>query len=353
MGLDRHCRRFLVGVGFLVAAASGCGEDPRPSFPAEDYRLDPVPPPAGRLIGVNYSHHAFESCSWEGSGLLVSYHEGETARRVHDQLRRMRERGLHSLRLLVWHMTDIPRQRWGVVPSRGGRLGRPYRSNFIAVLSEARRYGFDRLTVSFAPQWTNSPLRDNYDPAKLDENWRFIRDVRALALEHGPAEVRFDLLNEGAPSDHLPPRIRNQLRDYVAEVWGRYASAYGTADATVSVIAPRDARDRGNRLANVVDIFEAAGHGQPGWYEVHLNFAPDEVRFGLAAVDSVLTARGRAVPLVIGETSYGDSAVAARISEFLRGSERPLEEIIQWVSAAGDSCAVSPPYGAGPFARLR
>ncbi|MDX1578043.1 MAG: hypothetical protein R3266_06145 [Gemmatimonadota bacterium] len=339
----------LLSLVFAVLAAACESGAERPRFDAEDYELSRPPPAGPRLAGANYTHHSFEDCSWEGSGLLTSYHRADVAERVHRQLRHMRESGIGSLRLLIWHMTDIPRQRWGVVPSRGGRLGQPYRDNLIALVTEIRRFGFERLTISFSPQWTNSPLRDNYDPRRLDENWSFIRDVRDLVTEHGPAETAFDLLNEGAPSDHLPAVVQKRMTEYIGRLWDRYAAQYGIGDVGISVIAPRDSRDRGHRLANLLDLYEEAGHGQPRSYEVHLNFAPAEVLFGLSAVDSVLSSRGLDGPLVIGEISYGDSAVAASVGAFLSDSPRPLREILQWVAAIGDSCPVSPPYVPGPY----
>ena len=113
------------------------------------------PPP---LIGANYTHYANASCSLEGTGIVGHYNELGVRRRVQAQLAAMRAAGIESLRLLLWHMTDPAGAGWGVVSSRDGRLGELDRSNLIRYLRDVRRAGFERLTVSFGPMWTNSPF---------------------------------------------------------------------------------------------------------------------------------------------------------------------------------------------------
>lgn len=322
------------------------------SFPESDYAAVPAAMRTEPLVGTNYTHHSFERCSWTGNGILHTYHRPDVAERVHTQLGRMREEGIGSLRLIVWHMRDVAGQHWGVVPSRGGRLPEPFRSNLVGYLSEVRRWGFQRLTVSFSPQWANSPLRDNYDPERFEENWAFIRDVRALALEHGPADVRFDLVNEGAPSAHAPAAQRVRMGRYVRDLWGRWVDAYGPDHATVSVIAPEGPHDRGRRLESLLEQLGASGAPLPSWFEVHLNYAAEGVAWGLHGIDSVLTARGLDQPITIGETSYDDPAVSAAIADFLARSGRPVSEVLQWIRRAGADCEVSPPYRADAYLDL-
>jgi hypothetical protein len=164
--------------------------------------------------------------------------------------------------------------------------------------------------------------------------------------------VRFDLLNEGAPSGHLPDARRDRLTSYVRDMWESYTAEFGHRDVTVSVIAPRDARDRGDRLGRLVDLIEAGGGPLPEWFEIHLNYDSAGARHGLRYADSVLTSRGLMQPLTVGETSYDDPAVAAAIGAHVRGSERPLDEIVQWYARAGADCQVAPPYRAGAYLRV-
>ena len=347
----------LAGLGILVVAVlldrTTRGDGAIPPFPGSDRGADLRSLSAGSLlVGTNYTHHSFDGCDWSGSGILASYHQTEVADEVHRHLAAMREAGIVSLRLLLWHMRDTNTQRWGVVPSRGGRLAEPYRGNLVAYLADVRRAGFSRLTISFAPQWSNNPLRAVWEPETFGENWGFVRDVRALAERFGPDDVRYDLMNEGAPSDYLEPAIRVRTTRYLQRLFSTYVDAFGAEDATISVIAPPGPWDDGNRLGNLVDLIEESGAPLPPWFELHLNDPPSGVTHGLRHSDSVLTARGLEQPLTIGEISYDDDAVAAAVQDHLDRSARPLGEVIEWYRRAGATCEVSPPFRADAYLRL-
>lgn len=317
-----------------------------PSFPDSDYASVRAPPRGALLVGTNYTHHSFEGCEASGTGILATYHEPGVASTVHGQLASMRRAGISSLRLIVWHMTDTPGQRWGVVPSRGGRLAEPYRGNLVAYLREVRRFGFARLTISFSPQSTNDPRKEVWNSGSYKENWGFIRDVRSLAKRFGPADVRYDLMNEGAPSDHAPEARRRRMSHYLERLYAAYVDAFGARDVTISVIAPRGPGDGGDRLGNLIDLLDDVGTPLPRWFEIHLNHDPAGVAHGLRYADSLLTARGLGQPLTIGETSYDDPAVAAAIRAYLTPTARPLAELVQWYRRVGAACDVSPPFRA-------
>lgn len=352
-GPGPRLRAVAGAVAFAVAVGcTGADTDPTPRFPPGDYTSLEAPVATAPLVGTNYTHHSFAGCTWDGGGILQTYRHAGVAEEVHEQMRRMRRAGVGSLRLIVWHMRDVPRQRWGVVPSRGGRLPEPFRGNLVAYLTEVRRFGFERLTISFSPQWSNNPREDNWAPARFEENWSFIRDVRALALEHGPDDLRFDLLNEGAASDHSPGERRTRVMAYVRRMWERYADTFGVEDVTVSVIAPRTPWDRGRRLENLLDTLTVGGAPPPPWIELHLNYDPGGVAWGLHYADSVLSARGLDQPLTIGETSYDDAAVADAVRAFVARSDRPVREVLQWFKRAGAECEVSPPYEVDAYRTL-
>ena len=98
----------------------------------------------------------------------------------------MRRQKLTALRLLLWHQNDPGRQDWGVIPSAGGHLGFLYRANLIAFLTDIRHAGYHQLLVSLAPMGPNDPRRPSYDPALFEQNWSFLRSVRALVKRYGP-----------------------------------------------------------------------------------------------------------------------------------------------------------------------
>src|SRR5262249_58463119 len=82
-------------------------------------------------------------------------------RLVRSQLAAMHAAGLSTIRILFWNMTDITGQDWGVLPSAGGKLVEPYRSNLIRFVSDVRAAGFMVFTVDFSPQWTNNPIGED------------------------------------------------------------------------------------------------------------------------------------------------------------------------------------------------
>lgn len=340
----------LVALVLLGLAIGGVLLDARREpFPARDYAGLPSTTAAGTLVGTNYTHTGFAKCSWEGNAVLPEYHRDEVRERVHAQLRAMRRRGVASLRTILWHMTDPGPNDWGPVPSRGGRLPEPYRTSLREYLQEVRRFGFRRLTVSLGPQYENSPVDEGYDPAKLEENRRFVEDVRPLIKRHGPADTRIDLINEGAPSDYLDPALRRQMSDYATRIYAAYGRRFGTGDATISVIGPENLGDRGNRLQNLVDALRASGQPLPRWTEVHLTYAPDVVLHGLREVARVLRRNRLPVRIVIGETSYDDPGVAAAIERF-GGARAGVEEILPWYHRPGQRCNASPPYSVAAYA---
>jgi hypothetical protein len=307
-----------------------------------------APPP---LIGANYSHFNNENCSLDDTGIVRHYDVPGVRPRVNAQLRAMRSAGIETLRLLLWHMTDVGSHRWGVVSSSGGRLSEPERSNLIRYLRDVRSAGFAQLTVSFGPMWTNSPFGQPqyvYEPSKLDENWSFIRDVRALLKRHGPTSMRIDLINEAPPSDYTPPEQHAGLRRYIAELYSRYVKAYGNEDVLVSAIAKGDP----SRFANLVQILLDTGQPLPRWFEIHPSYTAAEALQDLRAADATLAARGLSQPFVIGEEAYDDGPVAQAIAEFTRTSTRPVTEVIEWPLAADHPCdnvSVSPPYRADAY----
>jgi hypothetical protein len=290
------------------------------------------------LIGSNYAHFSLPGCDMTDHGVV---HDGaNNMPLVSAQLQAMRVAGIQTLRTIVWNMHDATGQRWGIVDSAGGKMSTQYEANFIAYLKLVRAYGFTQLSIAFGPEWVNDPISpdDPWDPTMFDENWHFIQYVRRLAKEYGPDTVHFDLINEGAPSNHWTTKSR--VESYDAQMWTNYVEAYGNSDATISVIL--DSIDM-STLSNLVDTLRATGEPMPQWYEVH-DYTGTPLQ-DLQNADSLLTSKSIDAPLVLGETFYDDAQVATAISSYMRTSSRPLLEAMAWPLARNYSCP-SPPFRA-------
>ena len=300
------------------------------------------------LIGANYSHWGMSGCDFGGTGILYLYPASGVVRR---QLAAIRAAGIETLRLLLWHMHDTTGHSWGIVSSAGGRIGGDERANLIRYLEGARATGFKRLTIAFAPEWTNSPLPADdhgYDPSLFDENWGFIRDVRGLAKQHGPPDTRFNLLNAGAPSDD--DVLRAQVVDYISRLYGRYVDAFGGEDVTVSTVVNGEA-DR-TRLFNLVSALRKSARPLPRWFELHVFNDAGQALENLRLADATLASEGLAQPMTVGDIAYDDGLFAAALRTFATTSSRPLEEALQWPLRADSPCeqmSVQAPYRADEY----
>src|SRR5262245_17271477 len=332
--------RCLVAIGLVAVACSG----------AASATSTAVAPP---LIGANYSHYANANCSLDDTGIISRYDERGVRRRVKAQLGAMHTAGIETLRLLLWHMSDASGQRWGVVSSAGGRLAEPVRSNLIRYLRDVRSAGFERFTLTFAPEWTNWPLQEPYDPATFDENWKLVEQVRPLLKRFGPPDTRIDLSNEVVPRDNWDsPTVVAQAKEYIRKMWTRYVDAFGRDDASFSIIGGNGPEDAVPRLRNLLDVLRAGGRPLPLWFDVHPPIDHDGALATLHAVDDVLKAEGLPQALVVGEEAYDDAPVARAIDEFIGSSSRRVDEVIEWPLRAGSPCkdiSVSAPYRADAY----
>jgi hypothetical protein len=341
--------RILV-IAPLVVVVEGAGA------PMQGASLTVPPPP---LIGTNYTHYALNGkCSTaspdavlNGTGIVANYTRPGVAATVSRQLAVMRARGIQSLRLIVWHQTDPGPREWGVVSSAGGRLSDRDRTGLIGYLTSARKAGFVRLTVSFGPVWTNDPVLATYDPGKLDENWAFLRYLRALIKRFGPPSTHIDLMNE-APQSSADPAAARRIRSYLAEMYRRYVQAFGSDDVSVSATASQSPADTRARLDNLIGALRSTWLPLPRWFEVHISYQGNQALRGLQVADATLAAAGLAQPLVLSEVGYNEQPVAQAIAQFLRTSTRRVLEVIEWPLTADRPCttiSVPPPYTASAY----
>ena len=313
-----------------------------------------------RYLGVNYTHwQVGAGCDLTNRGILVTYHRSGVRATVKSQLSAMRAQKMTSLRFMIWYGTT-PEESWGQVQvGRDGRLSKRLAMNLAQFLSDVDAAGFTRLSVSFAPKGTIGPQFANYDPASLTLNWAFLVQVRGLLKSSGIADTRVDLLNEGSPNLYTRsgPSYDANLTDYLQEIYRRYVDAFGHTDVTVSAIS-----EDPSALPALLTILQGAGRPMPLWYEVHAYMwwypdLADGVADALRQDDIALAAVGLTTqPIVLGETYYGDKAVARGALTYLAGTTRPLSEVIAWAQASSATCQpmdVTPPYSVAAFESLR
>jgi hypothetical protein len=313
------------------------------------------------LVGVNYTHYGQETpCSLNDRGILAYASTSRARRTVRRQLRVMHRRGIQTIRLLVWNMTDASGQRWGIVSSAGGYLHAPARANLVYFLEEARLAGFRHLSISFAPEWTNMTLAYDsnripvYDPGTFEANWNLLREVRRLAKRYGPRVVHIDLINEGMAGVYDVPQVVGYSEDYIRMLYSRYYDAFGNADVSVSLVGASSLEDNLSRLQNLVDVLHSTGRPMPHWFELHPSYDATDARAYLRAVDQLLTGDGLRQPLVLSEVAYDDPEEANAIETFIRTSSRRVTEVDEWPLTRLSRCkdiSVSPPFRADAYLR--
>jgi hypothetical protein len=188
------------------------------------------------------------------------------------------------------------------------------------------------------------------DPAKFDENWGLIADVHQLVKQFGPPTTHFDFMSEGPPSHYQPSFAVERMQSYIAERWKRYVAAFGTADASVSVIAKGTPADGADRLQHLIDAIRSTGLPFPSYFTIHPDWTSPAVYNELRAFDDTLRANGLLEqPIVIGESSYENPAVASDIDHFVHDTGRRVSEVYEfWQTAEGGPC-VSAPYRADAY----
>jgi len=331
-------------------------------------------------IGTNFTHYGN---TLEGSSILQNYDQVEVCRKVQNDLATMRSQGAQTIRVLIWHYDAAESQDWGVIPHRlpSGEIGipEPYRTNFVRYLQDITRAGYARIIIGFAPMANNNPFQDwqncqadffdEGNPDYFDQNWEFIRVIRDIAVEYGPSDVRFDLLNEGVPNEWLDipcsdgKSTRAQVRTYGTDMLNMFFSTYGAGDATISAITSARVLCTSPSEYNTdvlegsfQDLLDMHGTYSPGWFALHMYEADhagcseeqklDVIYQSLIAAEAFFGTDYAAVPFVIQETYHNNSVVASKIEQFIQGSGRGIEEILSWPHTQGSSVHidVAPPY---------
>jgi hypothetical protein len=302
----------LIGLAvLLVVLCAGAGAATSSSLPP--------------LLGANFIRYEAMPPRCGGPSIVYNYDRPGVRGTVRRQLAAMRAGGMRAMRLIFYHASQAV---YDLVPSTGGRLVEPYRSNLVNYLQDLRAAGFASVTVAFNPWAANDPIGYTevaYDPSLFEENWQFIRDVRPLVKQYGPPTTRLDLIAEGA-ADFWQPR----LLDYATEMWKRYVDEFGNADATISAITnPGTPGGSGSRLQTFIPALRATGRPLPTWFDVHPSWSAAALT-DLRGVDTYLSSEGLTQPLIIAEQAYNNPETAAAVAAFRRESTRPVLEVMEW-----------------------
>lgn len=312
------------------------------AVPAATTAADPT-----LLLGANSIQYAGgEPPNCFGASILFDYGVRDVRPRVRDQLAAMSAAGLDTLRVFFTFDYDTSENPF-FVPAKTGKLEEPFRTNLVNYLRDIRAAGFRRVTLAFDARHSVDPAAryGPYDPATFDATWALIRDTRPLLKAHGPADTRVDLLNEGA----LPPTGLTELASWLTRMYPRYVEEFGADDVTVSM-------GYWTGAARLIEVLRSTGKPLPRWFDVHPRYSEQDTLGDLRRVDADLDAAGLSQPLVVGEEKYNDPGAARAIGEFMRTSDRVVEEVMEWpadiAGTGGQSRCINPPYRIDAYVRV-
>lgn len=338
-----------------------------------------IPENGDVLLGANYMWTHFVNCTLKDTGILLTYHNPGVRDKVRDQLQKMKTNGVQSLRLVLFFQSsltppsNLPEGKvypvaGGMVPSAGGFINEPYRTNLINYLSDVDSIGFKRLTVTFSPKNENDPMESygdprfvKYDPNKFSENWNFVKDIRTLTKQNFKGESVFDLLGEGIPwDDYTPSYLKKQIWDYDVKMLKKYNTAFGSNDVTIESLTYGL-----NTVQNYISIFKEA-NVSPAF--IGLSFYPripkgtsiDDAKaiinatyIQLKKTKDLFASAGMNQPFAILETHYNNQYNADGFRRFVRDNPGKIIEIIEWPIVRGeDKCFINPPYSISEYMKV-
>lgn len=277
----------------------------------------------------------------KGFDLIVSNYDKPGIRSaVQGELKAMHASGFTELRTTV---ESAPNQIPGYFQidtdkPRAGQLLREYVSDVAA--AGFRHLEIEYGTTAASPSCTEYCLDDN----TIARTTAFIVAMRGAMGNSPPMSLSFDLLNEGCP---WPGRPNRQIQVYLDQLVPAYVGAFPQDQTTVSCGA-RQFRIPGTR-SSIDAVYRIAGRGHPDYYEVHLYYSPESRYESVSdAIDQVNEElAGSNVPLIVGETNFGDAHTLQELESGLKNAGSGLRAIYFWPKRETEiPCAtdIAPPF---------
>lgn len=264
-------------------------------------------------------------CFWN-YGIIPNYHVSGVRSTVQSQLEAMWNQGQRRLRIPIYHQAS-PISGYEV-DSTYGNLGTQEKQNLMDFMEDIGNAGYEEILIAFMPQSTPSDPKTwpTWNESKFQENWNLIYnlhdDIVNEATNAGVSVVKFDLYNEGAPSDY-DLTAYPQLAEYLERMWNNYVWTFGKSDtvgfSVIGHVSPAE------RYENMRAIYISTGFGLPYVYDFHIY---DNFQTNFAAIDSVLSNYSDSNGLIIGETYYYNSGIDTAINAI--STSRTVWHIYQW-----------------------
>jgi hypothetical protein len=321
--------RLLFGLALAAIWSPGCLAEPPPplayGMDLSFWRVD-----LGKLSQCTKVRRNYTIA---GSVFITRYDDPAIRDQVNEELRTMRRSGFRELRTHVFFGRGPKARDRFDLDSEKAKAARAVRM-------------FVRLHITFSSQGPANPACRNkkwgdcFDADSVSDVIDFMSRVRE-GLEGVPIKLRFDLAPEKCSATNLPEPLRSNLTFYIEHIVSGYTKRFPRDETTVSCGIKRF-RD-GKRSIDAA--YKLAGR-VPSVYEVHAY--RDHGRVSDRLLRDVRDAvAGSNIPMLVGETNYGDAEQLRSITKNLETAGGGLVAIYFWPLRNTDfNCHVdtTPPY---------
>ena len=282
-----------------------------------------------------------KSIAVKGQAFLVRYQDASVRQAVVKALSAMRKAGFEGVRVIVWFA------------GRNGAGNNIFNAddaslaakNISAFASDLNSLGYSRFYLAFGPQGNakvtcrRESWGDCFDAQQISKSVAFILNVRQALDASGHPPLYVDLQNSGGLNDAGQDQLRSNMELYLSALVKAYSRQFPHDLTSISM----SGKSPGDRINFVFKVYEEAGT-EPSYLDFHI-YESDPASL-VQIGDALRSARTR-LPVVVGESAYGNAQAVVAISSLLAPYDPAGVPIFFWpLRNVGGACGVdtSPPY---------
>jgi len=257
----------------------------------------------------------------------------------------MYDNGQRRISFVIWYQngSGVSNQPSHVVCQSlltdGAKLYAQHENNLRDFLLAMVNQGFEQINIRFAPSGTDNDPKAwaTLDPVKLEYHWNFMVGIRAKAYEAISSSSKrpkliFDLGSELAaawvPDNHV--KNRAVTRQYIKEIWSRYAQAFQTSDTIGFSLVPASF----DMVFAQIELYREVGRGYPselGFDIYRVNQDSQTIHDQLTRVADALERFSLAKhPIFLQETNWNSAEIKSAFQQLAKNRGVQFRYVMQW-----------------------
>jgi hypothetical protein len=277
----------------------------------------------------------------KGQAFLERYQDPGVRQTVLKALAGMRKAGFEGIRVIVWFA------------GRGDNGGNLFNiddpslamKNVSEFASDLKSLGYTRFYLAFGPQGDakvtcrQQAWGDCFDSTSVAKSVTFILSVRKAIDSVAHSTLYVDLQNSGGVNSGPQARIRGSMGPYLTTLVKAYSRQFPHDQTSISM----SGRHVEGRIDFVRKVYADAGTA-PSYLDFHIY---DSDPATLAEIGDALRSTKPRLPVVVGESAYGDPRAVAAITSLAAPYDPEGVPIFFWpLHNVGGACGVdtAPPY---------